>query len=96
LVEVTLAIAFAATSWKKNYNAAAVLEWCIAFIFTFYVFSFFVDLLPALDTKGSGFGDAETRMEQEENDNLAVERRTMSDVRYMEHAHLRQKNEVLP
>ncbi|KAK3398944.1 Frag1/DRAM/Sfk1 family-domain-containing protein [Sordaria brevicollis] len=54
IVEIALAIAFASCSFTKNYNPAAVLEWTIAFIFSFYVFSFWIDLYPAVRTKGSG------------------------------------------
>jgi len=72
LVEVVLAIAFGVCNFRKIYNAAAVLEWAISFIFTFYVFSFFIDLLPAVHTKHSdrrfGTGMAETEMQVEEND----------------------------
>ncbi|TVY33258.1 Protein sfk1 [Lachnellula subtilissima] len=78
LVEVVLAIAFAVTNFRKSYNAAAVLEWAIAFIFTFYVFSFFIDLLPAVHTRKSNkrFGSTgeETRMQMEEHDGAASER----------------------
>ena len=53
LIEVALAIAFAACTFLGGSvkNAAAVIEWTIAFIFTFYVMSFFIDLLPAVRTK---------------------------------------------
>lgn len=54
IVEIVLAIAFASCSFTKHYNPAAVLEWTIAFIFSFYVFSFWIDLYPAIRTKGSG------------------------------------------
>jgi hypothetical protein len=71
LVELVLAIAFAATSFAKKYDVAAVLEWLIAFIFSFYVFSFLIDLVPAVKTKGNGgFGD-KTRLEQEQDAELA-------------------------
>lgn len=64
LVEVVLAIAFGACNFKNKYNAAGVLEWVIAFIFTFYVLSFFIDLLPAVHTKhGAKFGETEMQME---------------------------------
>jgi hypothetical protein len=47
------------TNFKGIYNAAAILEWIIAFIFSFYVFSFFVDLYPAVKTsRGMGFKTA--------------------------------------
>jgi hypothetical protein len=59
LVELALAIAFAVTNFRKMYNIAAILEWVIAFIFSFYVFSFFIDLWPAVKTKrGMGFKTA--------------------------------------
>jgi len=32
-------------------NTAAVLEWIVAFIFTFYIFSYLIDLLPFVHTK---------------------------------------------
>lgn len=50
-VEVILAIVFASTSWTRHRNVAAVFEWTISFIFTFYVLSFVVDLLPSVRTK---------------------------------------------
>jgi hypothetical protein len=72
LIEIALAIAFAICNFRNADNAAAVLEWAIAFIFTLYVFSFFIDLLPAVHTKHSGrkFGSGadETEMQQEQND----------------------------
>lgn len=79
LIEIILAIAFAVTNFKGSYNAAAVLEWAIAFIFTFYVFSFFIDLIPAVGTRkngagGFGKGDGETELEAEQNGNAEVER----------------------
>ncbi|KAG6033081.1 hypothetical protein E4U41_007028 [Claviceps citrina] len=51
LVELLLAVAFAATSYTHNPNVAAVLEWTVAFIFTFYVLSFVIDLRPAVHTR---------------------------------------------
>lgn len=47
LVEIALAVVFAATTFGDHQNIAAVFEWIIAFVFTFYVLTFFVDLLPA-------------------------------------------------
>jgi len=77
LIEVGLAVAFGVCSKQKKYNAAAVLEWAVAFIFTFYVFSFFIDLLPAVHTKHSKtkFGDSahETQMQMEQNDGYSRE-----------------------
>lgn len=47
IVEVVFAIIFAVTTFDGEQNVAAVFEWIIAFVFTFYVLTFFVDLLPA-------------------------------------------------
>ncbi|KAG0645250.1 sfk1 [Hyphodiscus hymeniophilus] len=68
LLEVILAIAFGSCNFKEKYNAAAVLEWTIAFVFTFYVFSFFVDLIPAVRTRhgrAKGPMGGQTEMEAE-------------------------------
>jgi len=51
IIEVVLAVAFAACMATSHYNTAAVLEWIIAFIFSAYIFSFVVDLYPAAATK---------------------------------------------
>lgn len=55
VVEILLAIAFVACTFTKHYNPGAVIEWVIAFIFSAYVFSFYVDLWPAVFTKGQGY-----------------------------------------
>ena len=47
IVEVALAIGFGITN-EIAQNTAAILEWVIALIFTFWVLSFLVDLLPAV------------------------------------------------
>ena len=47
IVEVIFAIIFAVTTFDGKQNVAAIFEWIIAFVFTFYVLTFFVDLLPA-------------------------------------------------
>ncbi|SPJ74056.1 related to FK506 suppressor Sfk1 [Fusarium torulosum] len=52
LVELALIIAFGVCSRVKARNAAAILEWVISFIFTFYAVSFVIDLYPAVRTKG--------------------------------------------
>jgi len=51
LVEIILAVAFVSCTFTGHYNPAAVLEWVIAFLFSAYVFSFYVDLYPAAKTK---------------------------------------------
>ncbi|KAL3489158.1 Frag1/DRAM/Sfk1 family-domain-containing protein [Aspergillus germanicus] len=53
VVEIALAIAFGVCGWHRPHrrNAAAVLEWVIALVFTFYVLSFIIDLLPSVRTR---------------------------------------------
>lgn len=46
-MEVIFAIIFAVATFDKQENVGAVFEWIIALVFTFYVLTFFVDLLPA-------------------------------------------------
>jgi uncharacterized Tic20 family protein len=58
LVVVALAVAFAACTFSRRYNAGACLEWAIAFLFSLYVFSFCVDLWPATHTRdGEGYAE---------------------------------------
>ena len=52
LIEVGLAIGFGVSSRRKHFNTAAILEWTIAFIYFFYVLSFFIDFMPAVRSKG--------------------------------------------
>ena len=47
IVEVGLAIGFGVCNRTRNFNVAAILEWVIAFVFTFWVLSFVMDLAPA-------------------------------------------------
>jgi len=80
LIEVVLAIAFGVCNFRDKWDEAAVLEWAIAFIFTFYVFSFFIDLIPAVHTKarhgegrnnfGTGRNETELQMEEHDADSL--------------------------
>lgn len=51
LVELALAVVFIALSFTGYRNAAAILEWTVSFVFTFYVLSFIVDLSPSVRTK---------------------------------------------
>ena len=51
LVEVALAIAFSGTGFTHHRNAAAILEWIIALIFTGYILGFLLDLLPSVRTR---------------------------------------------
>lgn len=50
IVELGLAIGFGVCNLHKDYDNAAVLEWTVAYVFTFYVFSFVIDLWPARHT----------------------------------------------
>ena len=54
IVELALAIGFGVLSRRKDWNRAAILEWVIALIFTFYVISFIIDLWPAVRTRHGG------------------------------------------
>lgn len=54
LVTVALAVPFVVLTALGIYNPAAILEWVIALVFSFYVFSFYVDLYPAVYTKHGG------------------------------------------
>lgn len=51
LVSLGLVVAFATLSFRREFNAAAILEWIIGLFFSLYVFSFVIDLFPALNTK---------------------------------------------
>ncbi|KAH0605079.1 uncharacterized protein H6S33_005061 [Morchella sextelata] len=51
VLEVCLSIVFGATMYKKKHDVAAIFEWLVAFIFTFYVLSFFFDLRPKARTR---------------------------------------------
>lgn len=54
IIEVGLAIGFGIctkSSDSSKKNVGAILEWVIAFVFTGYVLSFVVDLLPAVRTR---------------------------------------------
>ena len=68
IIETVLAIAFVCCNTTGRPNPGAVLEWVIAFIFSFYVFSFYIDLYPAAATKqqlevsGNGKGGLNMRL----------------------------------
>ncbi|RYO87112.1 hypothetical protein DL764_008908 [Monosporascus ibericus] len=53
LIEVGLLVGFGVATRYRLYDVPAILEWVIGFIFSFYIFSFVIDLLPAIHT-GSG------------------------------------------
>ncbi|KAF1949602.1 hypothetical protein CC80DRAFT_428746 [Byssothecium circinans] len=62
LIEIALAVAFGVSSRTHRYNTAAVLEWVIAFIFFFYVLSFFIDFMPAVRSKNHQSRETEMDM----------------------------------
>ncbi|KAK6952263.1 hypothetical protein Daesc_006798 [Daldinia eschscholtzii] len=66
VIELALAIAFGVINFRGNHNTSAILEWIIAFIFSFYVFSFYIDLYPAISTRNNPhpIGDPARRMEE--------------------------------
>lgn len=66
IIELLLSIAFGVTMYKKMQNAAAILEWLIAFIFTFYVLSFFFDLRPSAGTHAMRVLTNDGRMDEAE------------------------------
>jgi len=51
LVEVVLAAVFVGTSWTRHRNVAAVFEWIVALVFTGYILSFLLDLLPSIRSR---------------------------------------------
>lgn len=67
LFEIALAIVFGTTSFTKRKNIAAVFEWIIALVFTFYVLTFFVDLVPAARSKQERTNIERLRMREAEN-----------------------------
>ena len=67
ILEVILAIVFAATTFGSHQTIAAGVEWTIALIFTFYVLSFVLDILPSVQTSKhvpQGMKEAEKRLEE--------------------------------
>lgn len=48
IIEIALCITFGVLGKQKRYNPAAVIEWTISLIFTFYVWSFAIDFIPAV------------------------------------------------
>ena len=53
-IELGLAVGFGVENKTGHYNTAAVLEWVIALVFFFYVFSFFLDFVPAWQDESRG------------------------------------------
>lgn len=69
LTELALAVTFLATTTTDHRSVAAYFEWIISFIFTAYVWSFAIDLWPAIKTKSYSkrFSKANSPREMEEN-----------------------------
>ncbi|KAI5811523.1 Frag1/DRAM/Sfk1, partial [Peziza echinospora] len=51
VVEIALSVAFAVLMSKRMQNQAAAVEWVVAFVFTFYLCTFVLDLVPHARTK---------------------------------------------
>jgi len=69
VVELALAIAFGVCLRSDNlYDTGAILEWIVAFVFEFYLFTFYLDLHPANEvieahrTGGAGRDSLDVRM----------------------------------
>ena len=76
-IEIILGIAFGATQYTNYYNVSAVLEWIIALIYIFYVWSFIIDFLPATKTRAPEDrfpkvrrGDDENALKTQEEGNM--------------------------
>lgn len=65
IAEICLCIVFGVTQQKDMLNVAAVFEWIIAFVYTWYVLSFFIDFLPAVRTKNHQSYQTEMQMAEE-------------------------------
>ncbi|KAF2749941.1 hypothetical protein M011DRAFT_517798 [Sporormia fimetaria CBS 119925] len=69
VIELALAITFGILGNQDKYNEAAVVEWTIAFIYFFYVLSFFIDFMPAVRTKNHQSRATEMDVQVAENGN---------------------------
>jgi hypothetical protein len=65
IAEICLCIVFGVTQKYDYWNVAAVFEWIIAFVYTWYVLSFFIDFLPAIRTKHHQSYETEMQMAEE-------------------------------
>ncbi|KAI1188281.1 Frag1/DRAM/Sfk1 family-domain-containing protein [Nemania serpens] len=77
VVELGLAIGFGVTRNRGDFDKAAILEWVVSLVFSFYVFSFIIDLWPAVATRHGGRYDLRpmTTREMEE----AIRRGSFAD-----------------
>lgn len=60
-------LGFGVENTRKQYNTAAILEWVIALIYTFFVLSFFLDFIPAVRTKHHQSRETEDLMAMNES-----------------------------
>jgi hypothetical protein len=65
IIEICLCIVFGVAQKTHRSNLAAIFEWIIAFVYTFYVLSFFIDFLPAIRTKHHQSHQTEMQMAEE-------------------------------
>lgn len=65
IAEICLCVVFGVTQLYDYWNVAAVFEWIIAFVYTWYVLSFFIDFLPAVRTKHHQSHETEMQMAEE-------------------------------
>ncbi|KAL9125825.1 MAG: hypothetical protein Q9217_005033 [Psora testacea] len=72
LLELLLAVIFIVCTFNSRQNVGAVFEWVIALIFTFYVLTFFVDLLPAATSAQAHSNQALMHQRQMENGGAAA------------------------
>ena len=73
VVEICLAAVYAGTAWDNQQNVAAVFEWIIALIFTFYVLTYFMDLLPASSKNQAHTNEELMHKSEIENGNMTGE-----------------------
>jgi hypothetical protein len=65
IFEICLCVAFGVCSKKHIWNVAAVLEWTIAFVYCFFVLSFFMDFLPVILSNGQQSHETEMQNAEE-------------------------------
>lgn len=80
LVELALAVAFGVSSRTHHHDIAAVFEWVVALIFTFYVLSFVLDLYPAVWTKEKNKRFAKPETGSPRNESILSEQPPVSQV----------------
>jgi len=79
LIEICAGVAFGATQYTGNYNVSAILEWIVALIYIFYVWSFIIDFLPATKTKDPENRFPKIRRGDDEHDSETQEMGNMTN-----------------